>query len=351
MPHPYFDRLTIPWDRPEVLRLQRALAKEIGDRKRIQGILQNCGLQWDEGSRSAHQTWRDGLDALAKMNFFRLLNQHVLKSDFPESYAALLEIVEAKDTFAELFPRDMPFVDRTRLRDKLGAMSRIGSGAGSVGAAGAGVLIVRGERGSGRSHTRELVADHAHHMGELFVIVDRDLASGAEEAMRLIFGAFGKPMPTRLQTEDAWYRAACGQMVQVASDLQRRCWVVADDLATGPDGSALVNQQLRDLLDQMVLTSMAHPIFARWFRLVLIDYPADKPTRWKGMPPEDVTSLADFSETVLTELCEKLAERRGGVLSKEDATRVAAQALQSYDRAIGARDLFAKLEIAMGGGT
>jgi hypothetical protein len=135
-------------------------------------------------------------------------------------------------------------------------------------------------------------------------------------------------IPPRTSTEDAWYRAVCVRLQEVANRKGQPLWIAIDDLGVGQDGAPLLDAEIRKFCDQLVL-NMPNPAFRRWFRVMLINYPSGPvPTRWRSDHwDEDRTSEADLRQEHVAQLLRVWAERRGHSILEGDLTKLATEVI------------------------
>lgn len=324
MPHPFFDAPTYPWHLAAAQALHRALYQGQPTYARIVLAYQACGPNLPPlNQTSADIVWKDALDVLASAQLLRKLCEVILAS--PELRAAhdrVREVESLPDPLQEpLLAQDIVFVDRKRLRSELTKVSATNSPHR--------VLLVRGPSGSGKTWSQNLVADLTTALGCTCVYVFAGVVSTVEEVVEQLFTALGDggAVPPQLETEDAWFRKVCVKLQDLAQRKSTTVWVVADDIGEYPDGPRL-DPRIRRFFDQFAL-AMANPAFARWFRLVLLDYPDGKvPTRWRSFWVEDRPAIEDVTEEPVKEFLLGWARRNKKQLEAEKATAFAAEILQ-----------------------
>lgn len=195
------------------------------------------------------------------------------------------------------------------------------------------VLLVRGSPQSGKSHGHFLFENLAQHRGAQCVYLCDGIVATVDEVITQLFSALdaSKEIPPRNTTADAWYKAVCVKLQEVASSKGQPLWITIDDLGPGQDGGPLLDPEIRRFCEQFAL-NMMNPAFRKWFRLMLIHYPdGPVPTKWKHeFWEEDRTNSADIQQNHIEEFLKlwRAAQNRT-ILDdelKQLATSVIAQA-------------------------
>jgi hypothetical protein len=325
MAHPFFDASSYPWHREDARKLHRELYVAIAKAGAIDLVYKTCGPQLMPLAPDApNLMWKAALEALAAAQLLQELgNQLRASSAYSKAYAAFEEIRGAIDPLIEPgAASDTIFVDRERGRDAVGRLARNGAAIS--------VLLVRGGSSSGKSWTRHVVKEQADALGHECIYLCQGMIATVEDALNTIFASLGAPSPPQLTTEAAWFQKACSDMLLLASQKQKRYWIVADDLGATAEGP-LLDDLVRQLFDKMAL-NMLNPAFARWFKLVLIDYPdGTVPTKWRGFWVEDRPTEVEVQAAAVAEFLRRWIKRKGKVLPEEDVLKLANDVITSVD--------------------
>ncbi len=144
------------------------------------------------------------------------------------------------------------------------------------------VLVVRGGSRSGKSHGRYVFDSVAQDMSAVSVYVCQDLVVTVDDVVNLLFSTLesSNEMPARHTSPEAWYRQVCFKLKECASKGKKQVWIAVDDLGPALDGTARLDEEIRNFFDQFVLQMPNHD-FRKWFRLMFIHYPDSVPVRWK----------------------------------------------------------------------
>jgi hypothetical protein len=330
MPHPFFDAIRFPWHRDEAKAMHYALFNAVSVPARYTGLYEDCGPDPRPLSPGlpADAAWREILDNLTvAQRLSRLCDMVLARADLLSTHQAIRNVQNAPDLlWAPLLREDnLVFIDRRALRLELQKLGTIGGSQG--------VLLVRGPSGCGKSWSELLVADMATSLGARCVYVFEGLVSTVQEVIAQLFTALNEPnaVTSQLTTEDAWFRQVCLDLQALAQKKDIVCWVVADDLGNDANGPRL-DPQIRKFFDQFALT-MANPAFAKWFRLVLLDYPeGDVPTKWKAnVWLEDRPAETDVDENPIVDFLRAKADQMKKQMGADTAKKVAADILSKVD--------------------
>lgn len=329
MPHPFFDAIAYPWHRPDAQAAHSALYQAITLPNDITLTYRQCGenLTPLTPGQAANLAWREVLELLTTARRLKRLCELLpARAEWPVLEASLQAVENARDLLEEpLLSRDLVFVDRKRLRTELQKLSGPTPSHG--------VLLVRGDPSSGKSWTQYLVEDMATALGAKCIYLFDGIVSTLDEVLEQLFTGVGDAtaVPARLESEDAWFKRACVKLQAVAQKNGQVCWIVADDLGLLPTGPRL-DPQIRQFFEQFAL-SMANPAFARWFRLVLIDYPdGPVPTKWKSFWVEDRTQPAEVDEKSIADFVLNWAARKKKKLGADDAQKLAVDILANVSQ-------------------
>lgn len=265
----------------------------------------------------ADLAWKEVHDVLTTARLLRrLCGQLLAVAELAAAHDAIRAVTDAPDLVPEV-PQAHLFLDRKPLRAQLTSLVDESSPYR--------VLLVRGPSGAGKSWTEVLVADVARNLGAECLYLYQGLVFTVDEVVDNLFTTLGAAhlVPPRLETEDAWFRKVCLKLQEVARQAQKVTWVVADDLGDYSEGPR-VDPMIRRFFDQFAL-SMANPAFARWFRLVLLDYPdGTVPTKWRSFWAEDRPTEQDVDVAPLKEYLLAWAAQTRKQLAAEKADELAA---------------------------
>jgi len=319
MPHPFFDVGRFPWSRDEAVNFHRELSNNIPLPGRISLIFQSAG--GSVASLNLGQTpaliWHDVIDQCAAQNLLRQLFQRLAEqAEWPQLESFVTAIESAVDLLdVKVLTNERIFVDRKNLRAEI--VKLCGT------AASHGVLLVRGESGSGKSWTKYFIEDLARGLGAECVYLFEGYVADVDAVLDQLFAALGNSAakPTVLETTTAFYMRVCNKLQETAIKQNKQLWVVVDDLGAGPDGAPLLDKEILAFFNQFGL-SMANPSFAKWFRLVLLDYPdTGVPTKWKDVWVEDRTAPGEADTTAVSQFLEQWAARKNKKIVAADAKK------------------------------
>ncbi|GAB3307616.1 hypothetical protein GCM10027348_38810 [Hymenobacter tenuis] len=225
--------------------------------------------------------WNDALQKLAAAGALRQLCDLVLqKVTNPVAQAKIVAVINAPSPTEELFITDDIFLlDRKVLRSQL---DRLIPEQNSLK-----VVLVLGESGSGKTHSRYLFSHLARNQGAEPVYIREGMVATVEDVMKALVSPLGvaalQQLPTRSQahtTEDAWYADVCRFLQATAMTQAKQLWIAVDDLGVDSSGAPLLDRQIRQFFDHFVI-QMQNPAFSKYFRLMLINYPdGPVPVKW-----------------------------------------------------------------------
>lgn len=322
MAHLFYDSPAYPWHIAEANELWRSLHVPIIHFGEIDHLRQVCGPGIRQFAEDApDQMWRDMLNNVAIAGRLRELDRELRNRKLPHVINALDRLVAVASPDPVTWVLDgLIFANRTRLR---AALAQLAS-AKTVKT----VLIVRGERQSGKSWTKHFVEHYARLAGQGCSYLFEGMVTTVDEAVDYIFMELGGQAPPRMTTDAAWYSRVAQTMVKAAQQRNRGSWIIMDDLGKGPDGVPLVEPEIRKFFDQLAL-NMLNPAFAQWFKLVLIDYPNEPvPSKWRQCSLEDSTAAADMHAGAVSDFLCNWALRQNKTLSDSDAVGLAEGILQ-----------------------
>jgi hypothetical protein len=322
MPHPFFDVTAYPWHRDDAKAAHRALYDTIQPPTRIDVLYKQSGSQLIPLAlgKPPDEIWKDVLELLTTARCLQKLCEIILhQSAYEAAHPHIQALVDAQDVLQQpLLTGDLLFIDRTPLR---GELAKLATGNPAVR-----TLLVRGGDDSGKSWTNYMVKDLAQVAGEDCLYLFEGLVSTVKDVLAELFAAVvgdSKSVPDRLQTEDAWFQRACVELQEAAKKQNKVFWIVVDDLGISADGPRL-DPLIRRFFDQFALR-MGNPVFAKWFRLVLIDYPDGQvPTKWlQGCWVEDRPAEADMNEEAVAQFLLQWAQRKQKLLAPAKARELA----------------------------
>lgn len=322
MSHPFFDVVAYPWTRTDAKDLHRVLYQNVADSGRIKLLYQQSGgLRPLTPGSPADNAWAEALDHLmAQRALGHLCRVLLAKADVAAVHSFVQAVVDATDASQEVFLSDgVIFLDRKQLRNELSKLTQPNCG----------VLLVRGPSGSGNSWTQQMVERFAADRGASTIYLFEGIVSTVEDVFEQLFATLGNSdaVPPRLGTEDAWFKKVCVKLQELAQAKKEVLWVVADDLGEYPEGPRL-DREIRRFFDQFGL-AMANPAFAKWFRLVLIDYPGSEvPTKWKQhVWCEDRPDATEIDDQAVSDFLRRWAIARSKNLGAERAATLASEIL------------------------
>lgn len=322
MAHLFYDSPAYPWHIPEADALWRALHSAIPQFGAIDHLRKVCGPGISQFAPSdPEQMWRDMLTNTAIAGRLRQLDAELRSRTLPHVVDALdrLIAVASPDPVTWVLD-DLIFANRIKLRSALAQLASSKTVKN--------VLVVRGERQSGKSWTKHFVAHYARLAGQGCSYLFEGMVTTVDEAVDYIFMELGGEPPQRLTTEAAWYSRVAQTMAKAAQARNRGSWIIMDDLGVGPDGVPRMEPEIRKLFDQLAL-NMLNPAFAQWFKLVLIDYPDQSvPARWRQSALEDSTAATDMHREALGEYLCQWAQRHSKTMINRDALALADDILQ-----------------------
>ena len=284
MPHPFFESDRFPFHRPEACQLLDCLVSTCPQVERI--VLYYNQSHGSLPVLTTHQmppdlVWTQALQELANARALSSFCQ-VMQRSFNQGI--LVEIIEQIVTaqadpphIAVPDPVDILVLDRQALRLHLARLALPTSLLK--------VILITGEAGSGKSHSRYLFEAQADLYQAESLYLGAGMVATLDEVIQQLYSTLGvwRDIPTqssRHTTDEAWYRAVCIHLLAQAKEQGKKLWIAIDDLGLDTNGVPLMDQQIRGFFNHFVL-QMDNPAFRHSFRLMLIDYsPATAPTRW-----------------------------------------------------------------------
>jgi hypothetical protein len=328
MPNPFFDGIKFPWTRDEARALHKALysTPSLQTRKVIVRLLVSAGQDVDPVEEAGPRAmWGEALDNLATARrveeFCNLLLQD-------KTYVAIHDAVRAVQSARDatehiVLSDDRLFINRQQLRDKLQRLMKSKTRR---------VLLVRGGAKCGKSWTQYMIADLADSRGEMCIYLNEDNVksrNGLFEHLFLTIGGAQAKWPEQTESEIAWYQRICTSLIPYA-EKKGPWWIVVDDLGVGDTGPRF-ETAIKEFFDQFAL-AMKNPAFAKWFRLVLIDYPEGRlPTRWSDFWEEDRPDAAHLDTVAISRFVIDWAQRQNKQLGPEGAELFAQQVMAAVE--------------------
>jgi hypothetical protein len=324
-PHPFFDASVYPWSREDAQELHRALYTFYRTSSAIDGLYRRSaeGLTPLNLGQGPDPLWAEALDRLVAARRFRNLCDRLLAdADALGIHAEVQAVIDATTALTTtIFSPGCIFVDRQPLREKLAQLT--------TPMAAPTVLVVRGGSRSGNTWTEKLVGAVALSYGGVPVYLYEGFVASVKDVVASLFTAVDAPdyeMPTD-STDAALYMQICRDLWGAAQKSGKVYWIIADDL--GPPEPRL-DPEIRSFFDQFVLM-MANSAMSKWFRLVLLNYPAGQvPTRWRdGVWLEDEPAIAGVDDEAVADFLQKSALESGKQMTADEAQRVAVEVLQA----------------------
>jgi hypothetical protein len=325
MPHPFFDAFEYPWSRPDAQAAHQVLFKAVGNPSLYTLLYQQSGsnLHPLTPHQPANVAWKEILEQLTAARRLNSLCDRVLAdANLATAHEAISAIRDAPDLLDDpLLSDDSVFVNRKRLRGELAPLYELTPRKA--------VLLVRGPSGCGKSWTRYYVYDRATQLGALCTYFGDGLVSNVEDVIGQLFDRLGAPgaVPAKLETDAQWFGKVCRRLQAIAEEKRKVCWVVADDLGNTKDNAPLMDVMIRQFFEQFALFVL-DPGFARWFRLVLLDYPdGGLPSKWKDFWVEDRPDEKEVDEEPISQFLLARAARMKKRIDEEKARQIASEVL------------------------
>jgi len=283
MDHPYFNTIVYPWSRKEARELHKLFTQAEKDSNQIWLIYKQSVADPPPLTlpAAANIVWGEVLDKLTLLSGLQSLFT-LMKAKFPsEIILNAIDAVESAKPASEIkiISNELFILDCDRHRE---AISKCTSDANAK------ALLIRGQPKSGKSHCFYILKSIAEEKGaEVLYLYDGAITT-VDEAIESIFSTLGtgkENIPPKVTSDDAWYRAICIKLKGLATDKKSmKVWVVVDDLGYidgKPESGPIMDTKIRLFFEQFVLF-MQDPSFAKYFRLLLINYSETEiPTKWK----------------------------------------------------------------------
>jgi hypothetical protein len=281
MGHPFFNAITYPFQREDAKQLHKVLSQAEKNSARIQNIYERCGSNLPPLTlpAAADLVWNEVLGNLAKHGVLQNLctyikNQFAGQPIIVDAVVAVENAIPASER--KILSNGVFILD---CEDHREAISKITEDITPK------VLLIRGKEKSGKTHCRFIFQSIAEEKGATVVYLCDGIVATVNEAMESIFSALGagaEKIPAKVSTEDAWYRAVCNKLKELATTGQtKKIWVVADDLGYIKN-VPILDKEIRCFFEQFALF-MQDPSFAKYFRLLMVNYAEQAiPTKWKA---------------------------------------------------------------------
>jgi hypothetical protein len=284
MDHPFFNTIVYPWSREDARELHKVFThayRQFPERIRLiyeQSVTDPPPLTLPA---AADLVWREVLNNLAGLGGLQSLCT-LMKAKFPtEIILNAIAAVESAKPASEIkiISNELFILDCDLHRE---AISKCTSDINAK------ALLIRGQPKSGKSHCRHIFKSIADEKGAEVLYLYDGVITTVDEAIESIFSTLGagkENIPPKVTTDDAWYRAICIKLKGLATDKKlMKVWVVVDDLGYingKPESGPIMDTKIRLFFEQFVLF-MQDPSFAKYFRLLLINYSETEiPTKWK----------------------------------------------------------------------
>jgi hypothetical protein len=354
--HPFFDALAYPWHRPEAEEFHSALAATVP--VGMVGILfpaSGGDLINLNQQQAPLYVWRDVLDQLTIIRGLKALCewckanadyhnnksfQDAVRRVFAAAFLPPRQVLVNDATQLLMFDRQLLWADLDRLRTSTDRTR---------------MLVVGGDRKSGKSHAHNLFELAASERGKAEVVyLTRDLVTNDREVVGALADRIGVEIDipsaetptesiassTSSTTVPAWYKVAINKMLGAARQSQTEWWIVMDDLGCDENGAMWLDKTVRMFFMQFGLT-FVDPLCRKWFRLMLIGLPPEGRTRWdQNAYVERALSERDITVGNVSEAFQEAARAKEKALSPQAADELAqatfAAAKRDYDKAVAA---------------
>jgi len=332
MEHPFFDNVAYPWNRSDAQELHRLLVLTELPYAGIDLVYKKCaeGLPPLTMPANATNLWKEVLTNLSAKGALRALLIQV-----SIQFAASDPIMKAVNAIQLAKPAvDIKFVsteifilDCEIHRE---AISKMTSDAIAK------TVLVRGLPKSGKSHCRHLLKSVADEKGAEMLYICDGLVATVEEAIESIFSSIGygpENIPTKVTTNDAWYRTVCNKLKSLAGE--KKLWIAVDDLGYidgDPSLGPILDTKIREFFEQFALF-MLDPSFAKRFRLLLINYSEIVvPTKWKAqMWTETRTDEKNIQTIHVEEFLKEWSAYSGINIIEQELKQLAVQVIEQAD--------------------
>ena len=333
-PHPIFDRSTFAWERTEVKAFFALLVGSVSQLPEIRQLYAQAGGEPAalNTAQAPRDVWADALDLLAGARALRELFEEVLpgvkRLEGAEDFqAALRAVVDAIPSTQRRIISGKPVLDRQPLRALVTTLQSEES---------LRVLLVRGDPKTGKTYGRYVFHAAAADSGATAVYLYAPMVATVDQVIAELFSALhaDDEIPPKDTSPPAWYAAVCRKLGRVAADKNAHLWIAVDDLgaASEDDGAPLLDKEITKFCQQFVY-HIANPSFGQWFRLMLIDYPAEPvPTRWiRDVWAEDTPTSADVQAQDVQDYLRDWAASQDRTFVDEELVALANEVIGSVD--------------------
>jgi hypothetical protein len=366
--HPVFDTSIFPLHLPEASHLRNTLVQAYLNKADIEGFYRMCGpyvtvMPPLDLNKSPQDLWYEVLDKASLR--LRLRNL----CDAIKASGPIQPVLEAIQLLEELKPAVHPTVinldylvlDRRSLRSYL---ELLGDSRNLVR-----VVLVRGEKNSGKSYSRHLFEAMAQQQGSVPVVLRKGIVVTLDNVLGALFAEAGdinaKPNSPVLSSKDAdetgtadstheaEYITICNTLLDTVQKKNKVVWIVMDDLgyieSTNDKGEKVLtskmDSKIRAFFNQLV-NQMARPLFRTHFRIMLINYPDGKlPTSWEQTHLKDeILKESDITQVHVEELINNWFVSKNEELMETQVQSIASDIISNVDNAPLVPDLPPRLE-------
>lgn len=342
--HPIFDGIKLKWTDPNVRQLHKLLGK-LKKFKSLEGIELWYEMAGDElpgltYTKTPAGIWKEALDNLHANGCLRVFCQSLLdEGKPPELMQALKGIFETESVTESKFIDESPLMDRKNLRSKLNALASPESNTR--------VLIVRGDKRTGKSHGRLLFVKLARDNGGTIISMKKPQITVLADVLNSLFGPLGG-LPENVRkkldglenrndadtTDFAWLDEVSRTFLNAARAANANLWIAMDNLGKEQD-AFLLPQEIKLFFDKLVL-QMSTLSYLDNVRLMLIDYPdGDTPPGWEEiMWQEDRTRHDDVVQSHVIETIESWCRAQNKNLHKDTILEQASAIIKKAERTV-----------------
>lgn len=309
MAHPIFGAIEWPSWRPEAKDLAAALLRLYQSFDAIRLVYEEHGPLEPLGNGLPRAVWDQALKNLTKAGKIEAFCDALRRGDYKDS-AAFQKVVKAVidapsdvDKVVVGEQGNIFVIDRDKFRDHLGVLMSRGP---------IGVLVVRGEPDSGKSHGHWLFEAAAREVGAKIAYIDKDTATTLDLLIYNLFSTLGalEALPdTPLTTLPAWHQNVCLRLLNAAVRLDRHLWIAVDDLGHDAAGDTLTDTDVLDFCVQLARNMMS-PQFQDRFRLMLIHLPDIHAPWLEQIAKFDETHADDIGEAQLVDFLSRWSKHR-----------------------------------------
>jgi hypothetical protein len=337
--HPFFDAPLFPWHRPEAEPFHLAVAHTL-PLPEAPILLPRFGgnpLLLTPGQPPV-AVWREVLEQLTVVRGLRGLcewcrdNQRYSQNvPFQDAVRAVLFAVAAVERRVVADDGSRAVLDRSSLRTMLARLAAQNDDAK--------MLLVRGARKCGKSHSRHLLELAAQDRKAQVVYMRAGATDTVEEVVNRLGAVLEAEIDPPTTTDPAWYKQVINRLLRAARRSGTEWWIIMDDLGDDDYGVPLMDPRVREFFQQFG-NNYPDPQFRQWFRLMLVDLPpAREATRWdRRCYLEDRPAEADITREHIAEALREGAQRRGKVLLAGELDALTAKVLATAETLASAPD-------------